>query len=170
MIFSSIYFTFFFLPILLGLYFISKSSYRNYILLIASLGFYAYGEPKFVSIMVLLIIANYIFAIIIDNNKNIVLKNMWMFLSIFINLGILFLYKYWDFTIKNINTICHTDIPIQNMTLPIGISFFTFQALSYIIDVYRGSTKAQKNPFFLALYIIFSHSLLPDQFFDIILL
>ncbi|MCI8391800.1 MAG: MBOAT family protein [Roseburia sp.] len=155
MIFSSIYFTFFFLPILLGLYFISKSSYRNYILLIASLGFYAYGEPKFVSIMVLLIIANYIFAIIIDNNKNIVLKNMWMFLSIFINLGILFLYKYWDFTIKNINTICHTDIPIQNMTLPIGISFFTFQALSYIIDVYRGSTKAQKNPFFLALYIIF---------------
>lgn len=154
MIFSSIYFTYFFLPVVLGIYFISKQNYRNYILLAASLVFYAYGEPKFVLVMLGSIVINYIFALIIDYCCDRRIKKIFLFAAVMINISILFVYKYSGFSIQIINQILHMDIPFTEIVLPLGISFFTFQAMSYVIDVYRGTAKVQKNPFFVALYIM----------------
>lgn len=154
MVFSSILFVFGFLPLLLLIYFISKDKYRNYILIFASLIFYAYGEPKFVFVMLLSIILNYCFALAIDyfdKKKNI--KVMLLLFDIILNISILFVYKYLDFSINIANNVFNLNIPLKNIVLPIGISFFTFQALSYVIDVYRKNAKVQKNPFKVALYI-----------------
>ncbi len=154
MVFSSILFVFGFLPLLLLLYFMSKEKYRNYILLFASLVFYAYGEPKFVFVMLLSIVLNYLFALAIDYyNEKIKIKRTILILDILLNISILFIYKYLDFSINIINNTFKYNIPLKNIVLPIGISFFTFQALSYVIDVYRKDAKVQKNPFKVALYI-----------------
>lgn len=156
MVFSSIPFVFFFFPIVLAAYFISKEKYRNYILLIASLLFYAYGEPKFVVIMIASIIINYAAAILIDKKREsrAVAKAV-LVVSLIVNIGILYIFKYLDFSINIFNSIFKTELPLQNIALPIGISFFTFQAISYVIDVYRGTVPVQKNPLFVALYISF---------------
>ena len=151
MVFSSLLFTFFFLPAVMLIYFLAKDKYRNYILLAASLIFYGYGEPKFVFIMI-----NYGFALRIDRIRS--SRNKVRFLLVFdvaVNLGILFVFKYLDFAISATNQVIGTSFQIKNIALPIGISFFTFQALSYVIDVYRGQVEVQKNPLLLALYISF---------------
>lgn len=155
MVFSSLIFTFIFLPIVLMLHYLVKREWRNYILLIASLFFYAYGEPKFVFVMLLSIIVNYIIAIIIEKSERIYLKRGYLFVGIVLNLVILYFFKYFDFTINIINKLLNSQYPLRGIALPIGISFFTFQALSYVVDVYRRETKAQKNFFYLALYISF---------------
>lgn len=157
MVFSSIPFVFFFFPVILAAYFISKEKYRNYILLVASLLFYAYGEPKFVLIMIASIILNYLAAMLIDKKKE---KSPGaakavLAASVIMNIGILFVFKYLDFSINICNSVFKTAIPLRNIALPIGISFFTFQAMSYVIDVYRGTVPVQKNPMFVALYISF---------------
>lgn len=153
MVFSSTIFTFGFLPIVLFLYFIAKESYRNYILLAASLVFYAYGEPKFVFIMLVSIVINYIAARAIGALQEQRYRKLVLILAITVNIGILFVFKYLDFTISAANRFLGLNLAVYNIMLPIGISFFTFQAMSYVIDVYRKEAEVQKNILYLALYI-----------------
>lgn len=158
MVFSSLFFSFFFLPLVVLVYYLVKEKYRNYILLIASLFFYSYGEPTFVFVMVASIVLNYLMARVIDSYKtkgqNKSAKGM-LVADIVLNVGLLFVFKYLDFTIERINGIFGAGLPLAEIALPIGISFFTFQAMSYVIDVYRGTVEVQKNLFYLALYISF---------------
>ncbi len=155
MVFSSLLFTFYFLPIVLIVYYLSKEKYKNYILLIASLIFYSYGEPKFVLVMTGSILCNYLMALLVDKFRDKSFAILLTSADIMLNIGILFIYKYLDFTIDVTNKLFGSNLQIVGIALPIGISFFTFQALSYVIDVYRGTVKVQKNPLFVALYISF---------------
>ncbi len=151
-------FTFIFLPIAVLLNYIAKDKYRNYILLVASLLFYAYGEPRFVFVMVGSIAVNYCLAFFIgrendrDQKK---LSRALLILDAVLNIGLLFVFKYLNYSIILINSLFKTEIAPTEIPLPIGISFFTFQALSYCIDVYRGKVRVQKNPLYVALYISF---------------
>lgn len=153
MIFSSNIFLFLFLPITLLGYFLIKEKYRNFFLLLMSLIFYAWGEPKFVLIMIASIIFNYLSALLIDRfkNKKKIKKSILIF-SVIGNLSLLFIYKYLDFAITNINRFGFT-IPLQKLALPIGISFFTFKAISYLVDVYRGDVEVEKKFYKVGLYI-----------------
>jgi len=151
MVFSSITFLFYFLPIVLGIYYIVPNKFKNTVLLIASLFFYFYGEPKYVFIMIFSIICTYIFGLLIDKYKN--KAKLFLILSICVSVGILVYFKYTNFLIENINLWLKNKIDFIYVVLPIGISFYTFQLISYIIDVYRGEAKVQKNIFKLAMYI-----------------
>ena len=151
MVFSSITFLFYFLPIVLGIYYIVPNKFKNIVLLIASLAFYAYGEPKYVAVMIISIIATYIFGILMDKYKK--YKELFLILSIFVSIGLLTYFKYINFIIQNINLWLSSQIDFIYVVLPIGISFYTFQLISYIIDVYRGEARVQKNIFKLAMYI-----------------
>ena len=153
MIFSSNIFLFLFLPITLLGYFLIKDKYKNIFLLLMSLIFYAWGEPKFVFVMIASIIFNYLSAVFIDKFKTKKkIKRSVFILSIMGNLSLLFAYKYLDFAIANVNRFGFT-IPLQKLVLPIGISFFTFQAMSYVIDVYRGDVEVQKKLHKVGLFI-----------------
>jgi alginate O-acetyltransferase complex protein AlgI len=146
MVFSSIPFLFFFLPIFLLLYFIVPYKYKNIILLIFSLIFYAWGEPIYILLMVFSSIVDYFNGLMIYKNKdNPKKKKMFLIFSIMINLSLLGFFKYIDFIIKNINNIFNVYIPLLRLGLPIGISFYTFQTMSYSIDVYRGNVKPEKK-------------------------
>ncbi len=154
MLFSSMIFLWVFLPILLGLYFIAKDKYRNIILLIFSIIFYSWGEPKYVVLMLLSILINYIYGLLIDkyNSK----KKIILICAIITNLGLLGYFKYFNFFALNVNRLFNFEaIPVQDIALPIGISFYTFQIISYLIDLYRQEIKVQKNILNLALYIAF---------------
>ena len=154
MLFSSLTFLFVFLPTTLILYFLVKDKYKNYILLAASLLFYAWGEPKYVVLMILSIIFNYFIARLIHKkSRKKKLQKLLLFTAVFVNIGALFIFKYLDFAILNINNIFGSNISQTNLALPIGISFYTFQILSYVIDVYRKKVKVQKNIFTLGTYI-----------------
>jgi len=156
MVFSSNIFIFCFLPLTLIGYFLLDKKFQNYFLLLISIIFYAWGEVTFVFIMILSMVINYIFTILIDRYRKIKkLSNILLVGSIGLNLGILINFKYLGFIIENINNLTGSAIPEVTVALPIGISFFTFQALSYVIDVYRNQVPVQKNPFYLALYISF---------------
>lgn len=156
MLFSSPIFLFAFLPLTLAGYYLLDRKFRNVFLLIMSLIFYAWGEPKFIFVMLLSTLVNWLFGLAADKfreNKKaayavIALMVLW-------NISVFFVYKYLDFAIGNVNALFKTDIPLRHIALPIGISFFTFQAMSYVIDVYRGNGKVQKNPLNVALYITF---------------
>lgn len=157
MLFVSLIFIFLFLPSVLALYYICKWSrpLQNIILFISSMFFYAWGEPAFSLVLFISILVNWFIALVIDicRDKTTVRK-MLVVIDIVLNLGLLFIYKYLSFVLTQINVIGHLDIPVKEITLPIGISFFTFQALSYVLDVNRGE-KCQKNPLYLGLYISF---------------
>lgn len=153
MVFSSTIFLFAFLPILFLFYFMASSRWRNYILLVFSLIFYAWGEPKFLPVMILLVGLDYIFAFLIDQTEKQSYRKLYIILTVVTNIGLLGYYKYTKFILENVNLIMKTKITIPDIVLPIGISFFTFQAMSYVIDVYQGNVKAQKNPFFVLLYV-----------------
>ena len=155
MVFSSLSFIFFFLPILFFIYFIAKEKYRNYILLIFSLIFYSWGEPKYILLMIISIIMNYIFGILINNQKKNNKRKLFLVLAIIFHLGLLFYFKYTNFFVNNINNIFGLSINSISVLLPIGISFYTFQELSYLIDVYKKKIKVQKNIFYLGTYISF---------------
>lgn len=155
MVFSSLVFLFFFLPLTLFVYFISPNKMKNAILLIVSLIFYAWGEPVYIGLMVFSAIVDYFHGLIIAKYR---LKIPWMakvglLSSIVINISILSFFKYADFLIHNINSLLQTNIVSLDLALPIGLSFYTFQTMSYTIDVYRGKVEAQKNPFTLALFV-----------------
>ena len=151
MVFSSSLFLFGFLPAVLFLYFFAHQRYRNFILLLASLLFYAWGEPKNVLIMLASILVNYVFGIILEKRKK--LSKLILALSVIYNVGVLFYFKYFNFVGEIWTGITGYSWNIRQIALPIGISFFTFQIMSYVIDVYRGTVPAQKNLINLALYI-----------------
>ena len=151
MIFSSITFLFYFLPIVLLIYYIVPNKFKNYILLAASFIFYFYGEPKYVWLMVFSIASTYIFGILMDKYKK--HSKLFLVLSICVSIGLLVYFKYINFLIQNINLWLTNKIDFIYVVLPIGISFYTFQMISYIIDVYRENAKVQKNIFKLAMYV-----------------
>lgn len=153
MVFTSITFIYFFLPIVLVLYFITPNKYRNYILLLASLFFYFCGEPKYTLLFIASISVNYFHGILIEKHHGTKIAKYVLVSSIIINLLLLAIFKYSNFLINNISDIFNIDIKFVEIALPIGISFYTFQAMSYLIDLYRGEVKAQKNILNLALYI-----------------
>ena len=154
MVFSSLTFLFYFLPIVLILYYLVPKKLKNIVLLISSLSFYFWGEPKYLSIMISLIVFTYIGGILIDKFKdNKRYSKLVLFLVILGNLSALIYFKYIDFVITNINLWFNKEIDLLNVILPIGISFYTFQTMSYLVDVYRNEVKVQKNIFDLALYV-----------------
>lgn len=157
MIFSSTEFIVYFLPAVLIAYYLCSFSLRlqNFILLVFSLGFYAYGEPKYIFLMIGSVLVNYILGLLIESFRESYGKTI-LIIACILNLGVLFYAKYLDFFIRSINELWQgLSLKEYNIPLPIGISFFTFQALSYIIDLYRRNVKVQKNPFYLGLYIAF---------------
>ena len=157
MLFSSSTFLFAFLPIVVFVYYVFLRKHRNLqnvFLLISSLIFYAWGEVTFVFVMIFSIVANYLFGLFVSKSQKASKKKLALVLSIVFNLSILFVFKYLVFTLTNINSIFGTNISVPDIALPIGISFFTFQAMSYVIDVYRGE-EVQKNILNVGLYISF---------------
>jgi alginate O-acetyltransferase complex protein AlgI len=146
MLFSSLLFLFVFLPAVLALYYISPWRIKNLILFISSLIFYAWGEPVYIIIMLLSTITDYSFGLLLSRPKLNAVQRKWIVVcSVIVNLGLLSYFKYADFLIMNVNELLGTHIPLTDLPLPIGISFYTFQSMSYIIDVYRGTAKAQRN-------------------------
>ncbi|MBP9999093.1 MAG: MBOAT family protein [Proteobacteria bacterium] len=151
MLFSSMTFIFMFLPIVGLVYFCLPKTWRNYWLLLASILFYAWGEPAYVLIMLLTILINYVGAILVDKYQK--YKKLLLIGTVLVNLGILFYFKYFNFVMQNINALFLSHISFVDVIMPIGISFYTFQAISYVIDVYRGGVQVQKRLSKLALYI-----------------
>ena len=157
MLFSSTTFIFIFLTLLLILYFpIKNIKYRNIILLIFSLIFYSWGEPKYIFLMLITVLIAYIFGLLIDKYRFEKRKSkLFLIISVVLILLNLFIFKYLDFSIGIFNSIFKTNIGLSKLVLPIGISFYTFQILSYVIDLYWGKVGVQKNYFRLLLYVSF---------------
>jgi len=155
LIFSSILFLFKFLPITLLIYYVVPKKLKNFVLLAASLFFYSWGEPKYFPIMIACILINYLLAIVIDKyREKRALANWMIVFAIFFDLGCLIFFKYSDFFISNINALFGCAIPLLKLTLPLGISFYTFQTMAYTIDVYRGKVKAEHNIINLAAFVV----------------
>ncbi|MBP3401885.1 MAG: MBOAT family protein [Clostridia bacterium] len=153
MLFSSISFLYYFLAAVMVVYFLVPFKFKNLVLLIASLGFYFYGEPVYTLLMLATILINYIFGLLIDRFRGKPIAKVFLWLSVIASLGSLGFFKYSDFFISNINSIFNSDISLLGLALPIGISFYTFQTMSYTIDVYRGDAKVQKSFIRLATYV-----------------
>lgn len=154
MVFSSTIFLCVYLPLVLLGYYICPKKGRNLFLLIASLVFYAWGEPKYVFLMIFSILVNYIFGRLMDKHReNKKRLKLMLVLSVVIDLGLLSVFKYTDFIITNVNAIFGANFDLLNIALPIGISFYTFQAMSYTIDVYRNDVRVQKNLIDFGMYI-----------------
>ncbi|OOM82354.1 peptidoglycan O-acetyltransferase [Clostridium puniceum] len=146
MVFSSLLFIFIFLPITLAVYYICPKKFRNIVISIVSLIFYAWGEPIYIIIMIFSTIFDYTNGrLIYENKNNKKTAKLILIFSIAINLGLLCFFKYYGFIVNNINGLFNLEIKINSMPLPLGISFYTFQTMSYVIDVYRGIVPAQKN-------------------------
>lgn len=150
MLFSSISFLFYFLPIFLIVYYITPKKYRNISILIFSFIFYFLGEPKYIVVLILSCIINYYLSKIIEKEKN---KKLWLIIAVSYNVGQLLIFKYLDFFIGNLNGLLNLNIPYTYIVMPIGISFFTFQALGYVIDVYTKKHKSASNVFEFMAYI-----------------
>ena len=154
MVFSSTIFLCIFLPLVLLGYYICPKKGRNLFLLIASLVFYAWGEPKYVFLMIFSIIANYVFGLLMEKYRQSSRRlKLMLVLSVVIDVGLLCVFKYTDFIISNINAAFGANFDLLKLALPIGISFYTFQAMSYTIDVYRGDVKVQRNIIDFGMYI-----------------
>ena len=150
MVFSSIPFIFFFLPIVLLFYYIVPLKFKNYILLIFSLIFYAWGEPVYILLMIFSCLLNYLYGMYANKTKH---KKLMFILCIIINIGILGFFKYSNLLISLLNSILNTNLNLLDLKLPIGISFFTFQTMSYSIDIYKNRYKPEKNFFYFATYV-----------------
>lgn len=153
MLFSSISFIYYFLPLIFILYFSVPRKWKNIVLLVGSLFFYFLGEPRYTIILIFSTIVDYIHSLIIDKYRGKQAAKVALVSSIVINISILCFFKYSDFFIENINLLLDTNFELLKIPLPLGISFFTFQTMSYTIDVYRGEAKRQKNPLGLATYV-----------------
>ena len=154
MVFSSTIFLCVYLPLVLLGYYICPKKGRNLFLLIVSLVFYAWGEPKYVFLMIFSILVNYIFGRLMDKNRGRQKRmKLLLVLSVVIDIGLLSVFKYTDFIITNVNAIFGSSFDLLNIALPIGISFYTFQAMSYTIDVYRNDVRVQKNLIDFGMYI-----------------
>ncbi len=151
MVFSSLIFLFLFLPTFLLCYFIPKKrKTKNIVLLIFSLLFYGYGEPIYVLLMILSIIVNYFIVLWMDKSSK---PKKWLIIDLVFNLGLLFFFKYTNFFLDNINNLFNLNIKFLSISLPIGISFYTFQILTYVIDVYKSKVPVQKSIINLGCYI-----------------
>lgn len=153
LLFSSLSFLFYFIPSLLILYFISPKPLKNPVLLIFSLIFYGWGEPKYVFLMIATIIIGYASGLLIEKYRGKILSKVFLIASSIVILSFLLYFKYANFFIENFSRVTGINIKALNIVLPIGISFYTFQILSYVIDVYRGNVRSQKNPLTLATYV-----------------
>ena len=153
MLFSSIPFLYYFLPAVLILYFLAPKCLKNAVLLFSSLFFYGWGEPKYVALMVVTILAFYGYGLAIESAKTVKLKKFWLTLSVITGVILLGIFKYADFFIGSFAALTGLSLPLLKLALPIGISFYTFQSMSYAVDVYRGDTKAQKNPISFGAYV-----------------
>ncbi len=151
MVFSSISFLYYFLPAVLAVYFLVPWKWKNGVLLIASLFFYGWGEPKLLALMVFTIVLFYICGLAIARSEK--RKKLWFGISVVISLVLLALFKYADFFISSVNAATGLSLPLLKLALPVGISFYTFQCLSYTIDVYRGNVPPQKNPISFGAYV-----------------
>ena len=153
MVFSGIPFLYYFLPCVLLVYFIVPNKLKNAVLLFASLFFYGWGEPKYLVFMLASILQGFVFGILIEKFHGKKQAKVFMIISVVFSLSLLVYCKYTDFFIENFNAITGLSVPLLKIALPIGISFYTFQVLSYTVDVYRSDVKAQKNLINLASYI-----------------
>lgn len=154
MVFSSIPFLFFFLPLFFLLYYLVPFRVKNYVLLVFSLLFYAWGEPIYILLMILSSVIDYSIGRWMDYCDRVPWKRKCLLCaSIFANLSILGFFKYADFFVETVNQIAHTSFPVLNLPLPIGVSFFTFQTMSYSIDLYRREVKVEKNFFTFMTYV-----------------
>ena len=157
MVFSSTVFLFAFLPFAITGYYVLRGSCRLYFLLLASLLFYAWGEPRLIAVMLLSICLNYFSGLIVHavERETSFIRRSVLCASVLGNLGILFYYKYLAFSLSVISELTNAEVAPPDITMPIGISFFTFQGMSYVIDLYKKNVDVQKNPAYLALYISF---------------
>ncbi|MBE6921982.1 MAG: MBOAT family protein [Ruminococcaceae bacterium] len=153
MLFSSVTFLYYFLPAVLILYFLVPRFLKNTVLLISSLIFYGWGEPKLLFLMIFTILMFYFCGLMIGRSAEQRWKKFWLVTSIVISVGLLGLFKYADFFIDSFNAVTGLSIPLLRLALPVGISFYTFQSLSYTIDVYRGNVPAQRNPISFGAYV-----------------
>lgn len=153
MLFSSIPFLFYFLPLVVLIYFLVPWKMKNSILLLSSLVFYGWGEPKYLFLMGISILIFYVCGLCIEKATSRKWKKFWLSISVICSITLLCLFKYADFFISNFNSLTGLSFPLLKLALPIGISFYTFQCLSYTIDVYRGSVEAQKNPINFGTYV-----------------
>ena len=153
MLFSSVTFLYYFLPAVMILYFLAPRKLKNTVLLVFSLAFYGWGEPKLLALMVFTILMFYVCGLLIGRSETRKAKKLWLTVSIVISVGLLGLFKYADFFIDSFNAVTGLSVPLLRLALPVGISFYTFQSLSYTIDVYRGNVPAQKNPISFGAYV-----------------
>ena len=153
MLFSSIPFLFYYLPAVLIVYFLVPRVLKNTVLLISSLIFYAWGEPKLVLLMIFTILVFYGCGLAMGCSKSRVWQKVWLIVSIVVSVGLLAVFKYADFFVDSFNAVTGLGVPLLKLALPIGISFYTFQCLSYTIDVYRGNVAVQKNPISFGAYV-----------------
>jgi alginate O-acetyltransferase complex protein AlgI len=153
MLFSSISFLYYFVPAVIGIYFLVPKVMKNLVLLLASMFFYFWGEPVYSVLMLVSIMSGYLHGLWIEREKTRGRGRIPLASSIIVSIGMLIFFKYTDFFIENINLFTHAKIPLLRIALPIGISFYTFQTLSYTIDVYRGQAKVQKNILNFAAYV-----------------
>lgn len=151
MVFSSTIFLFLFLPVSLGGYYIARGSIKNYWLLFVSLVFFAWSQPNYLWLILVSILVNYCGAMLIDDLNR--LRKPALVVTLAINLGLLFYFKYFDFMVTSINSVFHSTFQVADIVLPIGISFFTFQGIAYVVDVYRKDVPVQRNILKVGLYI-----------------
>lgn len=150
MIFSSLLFLFWFLPIFFILYYLCPARFKNAVLLVGSMIFYSWGEPKFLLLLLLSILVNYAAGLAIARFHK---RKLFLFLAMLFDFGMLIFFKYINFFIENINNLTHANIKTLALTLPLGISFYTFQIASYVIDVYKGKVKAERSLLILGTYL-----------------
>ena len=153
MVFSSIPFLYYFLPLAVLVYFLVPVRGKNAVLLVSSLIFYGWGEPKLLGLMVFTIILFYLCGLAIGKAGEVKQKKFWLTLSVVVSITLLGLFKYADFFIGSFNNMTGLSLPLLRLALPVGISFYTFQCLSYTIDVYRGQVPPQKNPVSFGAYV-----------------
>ena len=153
MLFSGIPFLFYFLPAVLGLYFLVPRRLKNGFLLLASLLFYAWGEPVYVLLMAGAIVSFWGYGLLIQNSKKQALRRLWLTAAVLTGAAMLVVFKYADFAVENWNRLTGMSVPLLKLALPIGISFYTFQCVSYAVDVYRQDTVAQKNIIHFGAYV-----------------
>ena len=153
MLFSSVTCLYYFLPAVLITYFLAPRVLKNAVLLVFSLAFYGWGEPKLLFLMIFTILMFYVCGLLIGRSRTEQGKKLWLTVSVVISIGLLALFKYADFFIDSFNAVTGLSIPLLRLALPVGISFYTFQSLSYTIDVYWGNVPAQRNPVSFGAYV-----------------
>ena len=154
MVFSSVFFLFVFLPITLAGYYALRGKARNYWLLLVSMLFFSWSQPQYAVLILLSVLLNYLSGLLVERWPSRCWSRCVLAMALLLNIGILFFYKYYNFAVSIINSLFQTQIAVREIALPIGISFFTFQGMSYVIDVYRRRVPAQKNIAKVGLYIV----------------